>query len=69
MPSLKLKIQYNKNVEMIMSPAELLEIYLFGIPTCSNDGRKISSQALSQHIKSAQTQVESLFSIKLQNKS
>ncbi len=65
MPSLKLKIQYNKNVEMIMSPAELLEIYLFGIPTCSNDGRKISSQALSQHIKSAQTQVESLFSIKL----
>lgn len=65
MPSLRLKIQYNKNVEMLMSPTELLEIYLFGIPTCSNDGRKISSQAISQHIKSAQTQVESLFSIKL----
>jgi len=65
MPSLRLKIQYNKNVEMIMSPTELLENYLFGIPICSNDGRKLSSQAISQHIKSAQTQVESLFSIKL----
>jgi len=65
MPSLKLKIQYNKNVEIIMSPTELLENYLFGIPICSNDGRKLSSQAISQHIKSAQTQVESLFSIKL----
>lgn len=65
MPSLRLKIQYNKNVDMIMSPTELLDIYLFGIPTCTNDGKKVSSQALSQHIKSAQTQVESLFSIKL----
>ena len=65
MPSLKLKIIYNKNVEMIISPTELLEIYLFGIPTCSNDGRKLSSQSLSQHIKNAQKQVESLFSIKL----
>lgn len=65
MPSLKLKIQYNKNVEMVLSPTELIENYLFGIPLCANDGRKISSQAISQHIKSAQEQIESLFSIKL----
>ena len=65
MPSLRLKIQYNKNMEMIMSPTELIENYLFGIPLCSNDGRKMSSTAISQHILTAQAQIESLFSLKL----
>ena len=65
MPSLRLKIQYNKNMEMIMSPTELMENYLFGIPMCSNDGRKMSMSAIAQHIISAQTTIESLFSIKL----
>lgn len=65
MSSLKLKIQYNINTGVIMSPTELMENYLFGIPLCSSDGRKMSSQAISQHISAAQTQVENLFSIKL----
>lgn len=65
MPSLRLKIQYNKNMEMIMSPTELMENYLFGIPMCSNDGKKMSMSSISQHIISAQTTIESLFSIKL----
>ena len=65
MPNLKLKIQYNINTELIMSPTELIENYLFGIPMCSNDGRKMSMDAISQHIQNAQEQVESLFSIKL----
>lgn len=65
MPSLKLKIQYNKNMEIIMSPTELIENYLFGIPMCSNDGRKISTSTIIQHILSSQAQVEDLFSIKL----
>ena len=65
MPSLRLKIQYNKNEDLIMSPSELVENYLFGIPLCSNDGRKMSMSAIKQHIKSAQTTVENLFSIKL----
>lgn len=65
MPQLKLKIEYNKNMNMIMSPSELSEIYLFGIPMCSNDGRKMSKNSIMQHIISAQATVESLFSIKL----
>jgi hypothetical protein len=65
MPSLRLKIQYNKNMETIMSPTELMENYLFGIPMCSNDGRKMSMSAILQHILSAQATIESLFSIKL----
>jgi len=50
---------------MIMSPTELVENYLFGIPLCSNDGRQISMSAISQHILSAQEQIEDLFSLKL----
>lgn len=38
---------------------------MFGIPMCSNDGRKLSPTSISQHILSAQSLVENLFSIKL----
>ena len=65
MPSLTLKIQYNKNTGMIMSATELLENYLFGIPMCSNDGRKMSMSDISKHILSAQELIENLFSVKL----
>lgn len=63
--SLKLNIEYNKNIEAIISPTELVENYLFGIPLCSNDGRKMSPSSIVQHILNAQTQVENLFNIKL----
>lgn len=65
MPSLKLKILYNKNEGLIMSPTELSELYLFGIPMCTNDGRKVSMQSIKNAIQVAQTKVENLFSIKL----
>ena len=66
MPSLRLKIQYNKNEGILISPTELRESYLFGIPTCTSDGRKMSEQAMKQHILTAQESVEKLFSIKLE---
>jgi hypothetical protein len=65
MSKLSLEILYNRNMEMVMSPEELLNNYLFGIPMCSNDGRKMSKESIIQHIQSAQTQVENLFNIKL----
>lgn len=65
MPSLTLKIQYNKNVDMSISPSELIENYLYGVPMCTSDGKKMSSQAILQHILAAQTNLENLFSIKL----
>jgi hypothetical protein len=65
MPTLRLKIQYNKNEGLLLSPSELRENYLFGIPVCTNDGRKISSSTIKQQIKSAQEKIERLFSIKL----
>jgi hypothetical protein len=60
-----IKIEYNKNVDLIMSPSELMENYLFGIPMCSNDGRKMSKSAIIKHILSAQTTIENLLNIKL----
>ena len=65
MPSLRLKITYNKNTGAVLSPTELRENYLFGIPMCSPDGTRMSSSAILQHIMSAQTMVENLFSLKL----
>jgi len=66
MAILRLKIAYNKNNGLLISPTELREIYLFGIPVCTTDGRKISSQSLMQAIRSAQSKFETIFSIKLQ---
>lgn len=66
MAKLRLKISYNKNNGLIISPTEIRETYLFGIPVCTTDGRKISSQAIMQAIRSAQDKFERVFSIKLQ---
>ena len=66
MAKLRLKISYNKNDGLIISPTEIRETYLFGIPVCTTDGRKISSQAIMQAIRSAQDKFERVFSIKLQ---
>jgi hypothetical protein len=65
MAALRLKILYNKNEGFALSPTELTELYLFGIPMCTTDGRKISSQSIKNALSSAQTKVENLFSIKL----
>ena len=65
MGRLVLKIQYGINTGLVISPTELRSKYLFGIPLCSNDGQKMSTEAVMNHIRTAQTTVENLFSIKL----
>ena len=65
MGKLVLKIQYGINTGLVISPTELRSKYLFGIPMCSNDGTKMSTEAIMNHIRTAQTAVENLFSIKL----
>lgn len=65
MPTLTLKIQYNKNEDLFISPTELMEKYLFGIPTCTTDGRKIPTQSIKKQIQTSQKRIENLFSIKL----
>ena len=65
MPSLRLKIKYNKNEGLIISPTELRENYLFGVPVCTNDGRKLNNQTIKQQITVAQKRIENLLSIKI----
>ena len=65
MPSLRLKISYNKNEGLIINASELMENYLLGIPVCTTDGRKLSAQAIKKQISAAQQRIETLFSIKL----
>lgn len=48
-----------------MSPSELSEFYLFGIPMTNNNGLVLSPQAIKNHIANAQQKIENLFSIKL----
>lgn len=65
MPSLRLKITYNKNEGVLMSATELREKYLFGIPVCTTDGRKLPPNSIKHQIAVAQKRIENLFSIKL----
>lgn len=65
MPSLRLKISYNKNSNLILSSTELLDKYLFGIPLCTEDGKTIPRKTIETHILTAQKRIENLFSIKL----
>lgn len=48
-----------------MSPTELLELYFFGVPLCTIDGRTLSNEVIKQKIIDAQNNIESTFSIKL----
>lgn len=63
--TLQLDILYNKNEGLVISPSELTENYLFGIPMCSPDGQRVSESSIKTQIKVAQARVEHLLSIKL----
>lgn len=65
MGQLKLNIAFSKNEGLIMSPSDLVELYLSGIPLCYADGRQMDYNTLKQKIFTAQRQVENSFSIKL----
>lgn len=65
MPDLRLKIKFNKNEGLVMSPSELLNLYLSGIPLCYPNGGKVSNVTVKQKIQAAQKQLENFLSIKL----
>lgn len=65
MASLQLTIIYGTNVDMVISPEELKDKYLSGIPMCGSDGKQLSNNMIAQHIQVAQTTLENMFSIKM----
>jgi hypothetical protein len=65
MVELTLTIEYGKNTGLIISPTELMNNYLFGIPTCAANGKRLPMQSVLQQITAAQARAENLFSLKL----
>lgn len=65
MPTLRLKIPYAVNSNLIISPAELLEMYFFGTPPRKKDGETMSEETIRHYIEAAQEQVESYLSLKI----
>lgn len=65
MPQLNLKICYGKNEGLVISPSDLMNLYLAGIPLCYPNGGKISEETIKQKIVTAQEELEDFLSIKL----
>lgn len=65
MGSLKFEIKYNKTVELIISPEEVIRQYLYGIPLCDNQGNDLTDDFVSNKVLIAQKTVENLLFIKL----
>lgn len=63
---LTLNVNYNKSEGLVLSPSDLIQQYLHGIPLCYSDGRQLDYSTITQKLKSVQKQIESLLSIKLQ---
>lgn len=69
MPNIVLNVVYNKNEGLILSPSDLITLYLDGIPLCLNDGTHLDMNTIKQKILASQTMIENLFSIKLNRQS
>ena len=65
MGALTLNIKYNKNEGLVISPSELIHLYLTGIPLCYPDGTVLGMETIKHHIEAAQVELEHFLSIKI----
>jgi hypothetical protein len=65
MPTLNLITKYRKNEGLIISPEELQALYFYGVPIKSKDGSSLDPNTIEMYIRSAQSEVEKFFDIKL----
>jgi len=68
MPTIQYSVKIRKNEGLIISPEELLSIYLHGVRIQSNDGTELSDEDIRFYIQSAQTEVENYFDIRFEQK-
>jgi len=66
MGSLVFNISYKKNSGLILSAAELLELYFFGININDKNGGEISADTIDSFIAAAQDEIEKYLNIKFQ---
>lgn len=65
MGAISLNIKYNKNEGLVISPSELVQLYLAGIPLCYPDGTVLTMDAIKHQIEAATKEVEHFLSIKI----
>jgi len=65
MPTLSCTIKYDKNTGMVLSPAELASIYLYGVKIQDKSGTALSKETYEFYIKAAQQEIEKYLNIKL----
>lgn len=61
-------ITYKKNEDLIMSPSEFIEQYLYGVPLTNKDGTVLPMETIKQKILNAQSYVEHWLEIKFSKK-
>lgn len=65
MPTLNFSSKFDKNNDLVITSAKLLEYYFHGISICTKDGRRITEDTINQKIRTAQELLEKTLSIKL----
>lgn len=65
MASIVLETIYQKNGDMVLSPTELLDIYLYGVTVQATTGELFNEQTIQTYIRAAQEEVEKFLCIKL----
>ncbi|NCB02938.1 MAG: hypothetical protein EOM67_12330 [Spirochaetia bacterium] len=64
MPTLTLTFKYRKNEDLILSPSEIQETYLYGVTIQDKSGKDLSSEVYRFYIQSAQQELEKYLGIK-----
>jgi len=65
MPQVVYKLKYRKNEGLVISPSELLNIYLYGVNVIAGDGSEFSTENVRYYIVQAQKEIEGYLNIKL----
>jgi hypothetical protein len=67
MPTISYKIKYRKNEGSVFSPSELLNLFIYAIPTAAKDGTDLPLDAVRFQIQAAQKEIEDYLQIKFNN--
>lgn len=63
--TVSLHIKYSKNMDIIMSPRDLMDLYFYGVDVKARDGSVIPEYIYVAFIQAAQQEIEKYLSIKL----
>jgi len=65
MGSISLEIKYGKNEGLVLSPEEVREKYMWGVAIKDGNDTEIPDSVVTQYIREAQRQIETLLNLKL----